>query len=520
MDKNSKEIINHKIKKLSEIKLLIERRPRQKKVIMCHGTFDIVHPGHIRHLLFAKSKADILIVSLTADQHINKANFRPFVPEDLRAINLAALEFVDFVIIDKNETPINNMKVIEPDFFAKGYEYSGNAITKKTQEEIDTIHNYGGEMLFTPGDIVYSSSAIIEDEIPNIRTEKLLNLMEAEGVTFDHLLDSLEGLNKLKVHVVGDTIIDRFTYTSMLGGMTKTPTMSVRFEKSEDYVGGAGIVAKHLNAAGAKTIFTTLLGDDESAQFLSDDLKKNNIELNSIIDKTRPTTVKNAIISGNYRLLKIDILDNRSITQNILQEFQRLISKIDCNVLIFSDFRHGIFNKETINHLAGSIPKNIFKVADSQVASRWGNISEFKNFNLITPNEREARFALGDQDSVIRPLATNLYNATACDTMILKLGAKGILTYRFRKGDDPRSFYNIDSFAEKIVDAVGAGDALLSYASLILASTKNDVIASIIGNLAAGLECEKNGNTPIRINEIKERILKIKHSSEFTYLKK
>ena len=517
MDKNSKDIINHKIKSISQINAFIEQRPRQKKIIMCHGTFDIVHPGHIRHLLFAKSKADLLIVSLTADKHIKKANFRPFVPEDLRAINLAALEFVDFVIIDKNETPINNIKIIKPDFFAKGYEYSGNAITKKTQEEIDAISNYGGEMIFTPGDIVYSSSAIIEEDIPNIRTEKLLNLMDAEGI--DHLLDSLDSLSKLKVHVVGDSIIDRFTFTSMLGGMTKTPTMSVLFEKKEDYVGGAGIVAKHLTAAGAKTIFTTLLGDDENAEFLSKDIKNNNIKLNSVIDKTRPTTVKNAIISAGYRLLKIDTLDNRSINKNILQEFQNFVSKVDCDVLIFSDFRHGIFNKETIDDLVKSIPNKAFKVADSQVASRWGNIAEFKNFNLITPNEREARFALGDQDSVIRPLATNLYNLTGCDTMILKLGAKGILTYRLRSGDDPRSFYNIDSFAEKIVDAVGAGDALLSYSSLIMASTKNDVIASIIGNLAAGIECEKNGNVPIKVNEIKERILKIKHSSEFASVK-
>jgi rfaE bifunctional protein kinase chain/domain len=519
MDKNSKKIVSHKIKNISEMSVLIEKRPRNKKVIMCHGTFDVVHPGHIRHLLFAKSKADILVVSLTADKHITKANFRPFVPEDLRAINLAALGFVDFVIIDKNVTPIENIKIIQPDYFAKGYEYSNKILGKKTNEEVETINNYGGEMIFTPGDIVYSSSEIIEEEAPNIRNEKLLILMEAEGISFENLLDSLDGLSKLKVHVVGDTIIDRLTFTSMLGGMTKTPTMSVLYEKKEDYVGGAGIVSKHIRAAGVKTVFTTLLGDDESSEFLSKDIKNNGIKLNAIIDKTRPTTVKNAIISGSYRLLKIDVLDNRSITLNILEDFKKHISQENCDVLIFSDFRHGIFNKETIDDLIKSIPNDTFKVADSQVASRWGNIAEFKNFNLITPNEREARFALGDQDSVIRPLATNLYKITACETMILKLGARGILTHRSRNKDDPRTHYSIDSFAEKIVDAVGAGDALLAYASLVLVSTKNDVIASIIGNIAAGLECEKNGNVPIKVDVIKERILKIKRSSEFTTVK-
>ena len=75
---------------------------------MCHGTFDVVHPGHIRHLLYAKTKAKILIASLTSDDHINKSNMRPYVPEDLRAQNLAALEMVNYVIIDKNPTPLKN----------------------------------------------------------------------------------------------------------------------------------------------------------------------------------------------------------------------------------------------------------------------------------------------------------------------------------------------------------------------------------------------------------------------------
>src|SRR6266481_9149976 len=95
---------------------------------MCHGTFDIVHPGHIRHLLYAKSKGDILIASLTADAHIAKANFRPFVPQELRALNLAALEVVDYVIVDDNPTPIENLLSIQPDYFAKGYEYNANGV--------------------------------------------------------------------------------------------------------------------------------------------------------------------------------------------------------------------------------------------------------------------------------------------------------------------------------------------------------------------------------------------------------
>src|SRR6266851_1408877 len=106
---------HHKVKTLDELLEVIGPRPRQRSVVMCHGVFDLVHPGHIRHLLYAKGKADILVASLTADHHITKAQHRPFVPQELRALNLAALETVDYVIVDDNATPIANIAQIEPD---------------------------------------------------------------------------------------------------------------------------------------------------------------------------------------------------------------------------------------------------------------------------------------------------------------------------------------------------------------------------------------------------------------------
>src|SRR5262249_17961701 len=237
MDDASKSLVSHKIRSAQEIAAAVGARPREKKVIMCHGTFDIVHPGHVRHLLYAKSKGDVLVASLTADAHIAKANFRPFVPQELRAFNLAALEVVDFVVIDNDPTPIKNISIIKPDYFAKGYEYTRDGLHPRTAEEKAAVEAYGGEIIFTPGDIVYSSSNIIETEPPAIATEKLMALLEAEGLEFDGLRDALDKLNGVRVHVVGDTIIDSYTHTVMIGGMTKTPTMSVRFDNRVDFVG-------------------------------------------------------------------------------------------------------------------------------------------------------------------------------------------------------------------------------------------------------------------------------------------
>ena len=506
----------NKVKTVEELKLAIGPRPRSKRVIMCHGTFDIVHPGHIRHLIYAKSKADILVASLTGDRHIVKANFRPYVPEQLRAMNLAVLEMVDYVIIDSEPKPLRNLEQIQPDYFAKGFEYvKGGVIDPRTQEELSILESYGGEFIYTPGDIVFSSSAIIESEPPDLSVEKLMVLLHGEDLDFDGLRAILHKLEGVSAHVVGDTIVDSYTYTTLIGGNTKTPTFSVRHDKQLDYVGGAGIVAKHLRAAGADVTFTTVLGEDALKDFVLDDLKSAGIKVNAVIDPTRPTTNKNAFIADNYRLLKVDKVDNRSISERILHRFEELIRDTPTQTVLFSDFRHGIFNRHTIPSLTAALPREAFRVADSQVASRWGNILDFTDFDLITPNEREVRFALGDQDSVVRPLGLELYRQARCKTLILKMGARGLITYRSvpRAEEDLRSFFVIDSFAENIVDAVGAGDALLAYATLSMVATGNTAAASVLGSIAAAVECEHDGNVPVEPAQVLRKLAAIEKNA-------
>ncbi len=505
----------HKIKTAEELSQILGARPRAKKVIMCHGVFDVVHPGHVRHLLYAKTKADFLVASLTADLHISKGHHRPHIPQELRALNLAAFEIVDYVVIDKNPTPVANLRLLQPDFFAKGYEYTSAGLPPKTQEEMDVLKSYGGEMIFTPGDVVYSSTRLIDLAPPSIKSEKLLTFMDSEGLTFESLRTALSKLSNYTVHVIGDTIVDSYTQTAMIGGQTKTPTMSVLYERRDDYIGGAAVVAEHLRAAGAKVIFSTVLGDDALRDFVLKGLEKSGVDCRAVIDKTRPTTNKNAIVAGGYRLLKIDTLDNRSISDEIVSKLAGAIKDVPSDAVAFCDFRHGIFNRRTIPPLVDAIPVGRFKVADSQVASRWGNITEFKGFDIITPNEREARFALADQDSGIRPLASALYGAAQCKTLILKLGERGVLTCRNSDHESLESFIVVDSFVDRVVDAVGAGDALLAYATLAKLATGSDAVATILGSIAAACECEVDGNIPVTPQDVLRKIDGVERSASY-----
>jgi len=504
----------HKIKTLEELAKAIGPRPRQKSVIMCHGMFDIVHPGHLRHLAYARDKADLLIASLTADEFGTKGALRPYVPQELRAANLAALELVDYVIIDPHPTPIEHIKYLQPDYFAKGYEYFSEGVPPRTQEEMNALEGYGGEMVFTPGDIVYSSSALIEAAPPKLGLEKLLALMESEGIQFDDLRRALRQAEGARVHVLGDTIVDSYSYCQLLGATAKSPTFSVRHDRTDVFAGGAAVVAKHVKAAGATVSFSTVLGEDGWKDFVLEDLQSAGVTCQPFVDRTRPTTHKERFIADGYKMLQVDRVDNRPVSERALASLVEGLRATEADVIIFSDFRHGIFNRQTIGRLKQALPAKALKVADSQVSNRWGNILDFTDFDLLTPNEREARFAMGDQDSVVRPLALELFRRAGCRHLILKLGERGVLGYR-TPGVMPREFFTVDSLVDRLVDPIGAGDALLAYASLALFSTGNIVVASILGSVAAAVACEHQGNKPITPAEAEEKINLLEKRAHF-----
>ena len=214
----------HKIQTCKSIKILIKNYPRKKKVILCHGVFDVVHPGHVRHLVYAKSKADILIASITPDRFINKGIYRPHIPEKLRALNLAAFEMVDFVIITDDAKPLKAIAKLKPDLFAKGFEYTSEKVSEATKEETSSVKSYGGNMLFTPGDIVYSSSNFINLAPPKTRLEKFLLLMETNKISFAKLRQTLESLNNIKVLVVGEALLE----TNVNLPSTSSPVTNLR----------------------------------------------------------------------------------------------------------------------------------------------------------------------------------------------------------------------------------------------------------------------------------------------------
>jgi bifunctional ADP-heptose synthase (sugar kinase/adenylyltransferase) len=260
--------------------------------------------------------------------------------------------------------------------------------------------------------------------------------------------------------------------------------------------------------------FSTVLGEDELGRYVIDDLEEVGIRCIPFLDRTRPTTHKERFIADGYKLLQVDRVDNQTISERGLQFLANSIQNTRADIVVFSDFRHGIFNRKTIGQLKAAIPPGTLKAADSQVSNRWGNILDFTDFDLLTPNEREARFALGDQDSVVRPLASELFRLARCRYLILKLGERGLIGYR-SPGPMPREFFTIDSFVDRVVDPIGAGDALLSYAALALVATDHVVIAAVLGSIGAAVACEVQGNSPVSPILVEKKIDAIEQQARY-----
>jgi rfaE bifunctional protein nucleotidyltransferase chain/domain len=502
--------IENKVKTVDEILSLLGHFPRgENEIVHCHGTFDVVHPGHLRQLSYAKTQGKFLVVSITSDRFIGKAGVRPYVPQEMRLVNLSALSLVDYVILNDEETPIELIKELKPDIFIKGPDYS-HVTSAKTTEEKSAVESYGGRMLFSPGDYVMSSTKLIQERAINLSSEKAKLLINQENLSISEFEKVCSKFKGTQVLLIGDTIVDRITTATTIGVSGKTPTISTKRISSEDFIGGAAIVALHLAAAGADVQFVTLLGNDNEGEWVREKLHVGGVKLHSIHESGRNTTLKEVFDVDGYRLLKMDRVNNSPISFESRTEICSTLKRTKNGLVIFSDFRHGMFDKDSCPSYVASLQPGVTSAADSQVASRWGNILDFAGVTLITANEKEARYSLGDQDSSLRPLGEALFAKSKAEFAILKAGRDGAIGYRRElKDNDPRHFFVLDSFARGVVDAVGAGDALLAYSSLAWHHNSGPVMASILGVAAASLECEKDGNHPLSPDEIMNRVREV-----------
>jgi rfaE bifunctional protein nucleotidyltransferase chain/domain len=152
-----------KILELDELaKKIPDLKSKGKKIVHCHGCFDLMHIGHIKYFQASRKMGDVLIVTLTPDIYVDKGPGRPVFNQDLRAESIAALECVDYVAINKWPTAEDTLRLLRPDIYVKGQEFENlEDKTGKIQKENKIVMEIGAQMRFTH-EIVYSSTKLID----------------------------------------------------------------------------------------------------------------------------------------------------------------------------------------------------------------------------------------------------------------------------------------------------------------------------------------------------------------------
>ncbi len=489
-------------------------RDESQSIVLCHGCFDIVHPGHIRHLEFARRHGDILIVSITGDAAIDKDSDRPYIPEELRAENLAALELVDLVYIDDHDTAADVLRAVRPDVYVKGEEYQ-KLRDARFLEEQSIVEAQGGRVVFSSGDIVFSSTELIR----RLGRDSGIEFKRLQFVCQRHAIDrgAMHGLISAfagrRFVVVGDVIIDRYVVCDPVEIAGEAPMLSLNEIEERSYVGGAAIVARHLAALGADVVLIARVPGRDPHQWVRGQLQRDGIELHSVDDEM-DLVIKSRFVVEDTKLFKVD--SGRPLpldSQCCRLTSDTIVSRAaGADGLVFCDFGYGMITQGLLDTVLRPV-RQLVPTVSADVSGPRGNLKLFRDVDLLCPNERELRTTLHDFDQGLAQVAWQLMDTTNARHLMTTLGRRGLVAFQ-RQSQDPdssewvgrlRSEY-IQALCDHPVDVLGCGDALLAGASLALAVGANPVQAAYLGNTMAALESVEAGNIPISVAALRQAV--------------
>lgn len=461
------------------------------------GNFNILHPGHLRLLKFAKESSDYLIVGVYSDEQMPSANL---LNETIRLESIEATSFVDESFI-LHENAMEYIKREQPDIVVKGKEHEHN-----DNPELTILKSYGGKLLFTSGEIGFSSLDLLQKDYSEVNYSSIrhaYNYKTRHNLNKNELKKVVEKFSQLNVLVIGDTIIDEYITCDPIGMSQEDPTIVVTPLSNNKFIGGAAIVASHAKTLGANVTYISVTGDDENYKYTKQYLKNLDIKKELFKDPTRPTTLKQRFRAHNKTLLRVNHLKQHHISNEIENEIkaslQNKISTFD--LIIFSDFSYGVLTNNIIDFIHDeALKSNTLMVADSQSSSQVGDISKFKDMHIVTPTEREIRLSLNDFESGLVVLSEKLKKTSKPKYIFTTLGSEGIMIYNSRQGDLLTD--NIPALNLNAKDVSGAGDSLLTSSSMALAVGANIWESAYLGSLAAAIQVSRVGNIPIKKDEM------------------
>jgi rfaE bifunctional protein nucleotidyltransferase chain/domain len=486
-----------KIMSVPELAATVHRmRQAGRRIVQAHGTFDLLHVGHVRHIEAAKELGDVLVITVTADRFVNKGPGRPVFNEGLRAEMLATLQYVDLVAINHEPDAVGAILAIRPDVYVKGqdYEKAEDDVTGKITAERRAVEDHGGRIHFTH-EVMFSSTELINRHfnVFDPAVSRYLGSLRGNGALAE-TLKLIERVRDYRVVLVGDAIIDEYQYVVPMGKPPKESVIAGRYQDREIFAGGVFAAANHVASFCKKVDVITLIGSADGHEELIRGSLRPNVELHVLRRPGAPTTLKRRFVdpTSMRKLFELYVMDDSPLPDELANDVDRLIAELApaANVVIATDFGHGLIGPSAVQTLVEYSP---FLAVNTQTNSGnmgYNLITRYPEADYLCIDAPEARLALGDRISPVGEVAQKIVaEHVDCPAIIVTHGRNGCVTHE-RDGET----HTIPAFARNVVDTVGAGDAFLAITAPLVAAGGKMEQVGFVGNVVGALKVEIVGH--------------------------
>lgn len=485
---------NSKIKKLAEVLPIVAKlKSAGKKIVLGHGVFDLMHYGHIHYLKQAKQVGDILLVSMKTDRFIQKGPYSPAFNERIRAASLAALECVDYVIPCNEDGPYQIIKKLKPHLYVKGEDSMDQLKNPKSALHIDQklVKSVGGAFYFTKSLPIHSTELI--RKYYNILPQNVVNFLSVfkKSYPLEDVLSQLQQLKKLKVLVIGEAIIDEYRYVTPLGKPPKANIISAHFLDEEAFAGGALACANHIASICDNVDLVTYLGEKDSKEkFIRRQLRPS-INPKFFYCPDRPTIVKRRYVDRAYysKIFEEYVFNKDHLPSNVTDKIKTYLTKnlSKYDLVLVADYGHGFLSKSLIDAISKNSRYLAVNAQTNSGNSGFNYVLKYPRIDYACIDENEARLAAHDNVSNIKDVMLQLVKNSGIKKMAVTLGHLGSVSYGGGKKYNKNSLPTIPSFAHKITDTVGAGDAYLAISAPCAAAGFPIELLSFLGNVASAI---------------------------------
>jgi rfaE bifunctional protein nucleotidyltransferase chain/domain len=514
---------SEKIVAFEELVRLVEQLRRQsKRIVHCHGVFDLLHIGHIRYLQAARNQGDALVVTLTPDRFVNKGPHRPIFDEKLRCQAVAALSCVDHVAVNCWPTAMETLRRLRPDVFAKGAEFRDRKTPELAQEEA-TAAALGIPVEFID-EITSSSSALINQRLSPFSEEVDHYLLQfRQRQTAEALLGRLEQSKQLRVLVVGEAIVDEYVTCAALGQSTKSPAVVARFQGLDRFAGGALAVANHVAPFCREVQLLAMLGAAEpdirdqpaggnstpaSARCGSTDLVaarplgedwirgqlRARVQPTFFYRSHAPTIVKRQYREVYYAvpLFEIDNLNDAALTTEETARLEELLQPLlpDADVVLVADYGHGMLSEAAVRRLSAGARFLAVNTPANAANLGYHTLSKYRRADYLSMAEQELRLECRSRTEALPELLEQVARRVGAAAATVTVGNRGCLCYGPQQGH-----VQAPALASRVVDRFGAGEAFFAMSALCAGLHLPLEQLAFLGNVAAAEAVAVLGNS-------------------------